>query len=298
MLFVLSLIACVLGNPYVPTPAGWVLANCVHEVPAGTVLDKLPSGALSARYLDGSEHVIPLCDHGDLPVLHRNKASMPGAPEVYDGWTLYTEYDIASTAEATFDSFTGYMSTPDMPAAVPQVLYIFPGLQNIDWIPVVDPDPTQQFDIIQPVLQYPGDAGHYWSVKSWYVTLDVGTVHSAEVRLSPGDNVFGSMQRTGDTAWFIESLDTTTGKSTNISVNHPRLQYQPWAYNTIECYGCSGCNTYPKQPEHFTQLKLTSGGKTVTPTWKVDPKPSKMKQCGERAQIFDAATIDLVFQKS
>ena len=23
------------------------------------------------------------------------------------------------------------------------------------------------FDILQPVLQYPGDAGNYWSVKSW-----------------------------------------------------------------------------------------------------------------------------------
>ena len=35
------------------------------------------------------------------------------------------------------------------------------------WIPKVDPHPSQAFDIIQPVLQYPGDNGDYWSVKSW-----------------------------------------------------------------------------------------------------------------------------------
>lgn len=53
------------------------------------------------------------------------------------------------------------------PASTPDILYIFTGLQNIDWIPKVDPEPSAAFDIIQPVLQYPGDGGDYWSVKSW-----------------------------------------------------------------------------------------------------------------------------------
>jgi len=47
------------------------------------------------------------------------------------------------------------------------------------------------------VLQYPGDDGNYWSVKSWYVTLDVGTVESQEVPLAVGDFVFGNMTQVG-----------------------------------------------------------------------------------------------------
>lgn len=41
------------------------------------------------------------------------------------------------------------------------------------------------------VKQFPGDYGRYWSIKSWYVTLDAGAVSSTEVRLNVGDKVFG-----------------------------------------------------------------------------------------------------------
>jgi hypothetical protein len=44
-------------------------------------------------------------------------------------------------------------------------------LQNIDWIPKVDPEPSDDvdFDIIQPVLQYPGTSisSTGWELKSW-----------------------------------------------------------------------------------------------------------------------------------
>lgn len=46
----------------------------------------------------------------------------------------------------------GNFSVPDNPKNDPDVLYIFTGLQNVDWIPKVDPIPNV-FDIIQPVLQ-------------------------------------------------------------------------------------------------------------------------------------------------
>ena len=64
------------------------------------------------------------------------------------------------------------MLPTDAPEAEPQILYLFPGLQNIDWIPKVDPEPTTPFDIIQPVLQYPflsgeDDNGRNWGVRSW-----------------------------------------------------------------------------------------------------------------------------------
>jgi len=185
---------------------------------------------------------------------------------------------------------------PAEPAIVPDILYLFTGLQNIDWIPVVDPDPTQDFDIIQPVLQYPGDNGNYWSVKSWYVTLDVGTVASNEVQMNVGDVIFGNMTRTGTAEWYIGSVNTNSGESTEVTVNHPRLASQPWAYNTLECYGCDGCDTYPaNSPIHFTNLTLISKGKQVTPTWKIDPKPSKLKQCKEHAIVTNPSTVTIDF---
>ena len=43
-------------------------------------------------------------------------------------------------------------SVPNAPQNDPEVLYIFTGLQNVDWIPIVDPEPPV-FDIIQVVKQ-------------------------------------------------------------------------------------------------------------------------------------------------
>lgn len=82
-----------------------------------------------------------------------------------------------------------------------QQLFIFTGLQNVDWvstrewplcsvnlcdervsgsfqlssrsvvqIPIHDPE-VPVFDIIQPVLQYPADGGDWYSVKSWSVSF-------------------------------------------------------------------------------------------------------------------------------
>jgi len=286
------------GYIYKPTPAGWVLAECDHEVPSGAHIKKASSGGLHVTNPDGTYRYIPPCDtrNGTLPVLTRSR-NYPGvnvkAPQIYDGWTAYVEYDIPDPG---FDVFTGKMNVPDTPASVPQILYIFPGLQNIDWIPVVDADPTGPFDIIQPVIQYPADSGTGWSVKSWYVTLDTGTIHSKELKLSVGDVVFGNMTRTGSTSWYIGSTQVSTGQTVEISVDHPRLATQDWAYNTIECYGCSGCSTYPKNPELFTELALSQAGKPIQATWKVNPKPSHHEQCKETPVVKSSAEVDISFQ--
>jgi len=265
------------GDEYIPSPVGWVLARCDHTVENGATLSKVHDGILVTNP-NGTKWTIPRCDAGTQPVFKRHEAP----PNAYDGWTVYTAFNTSSSG---FDSFIGNMNVADEPASTPEVLYIFTGLQNIDWVPVVDSVPTTPFDIIQPVIQFPGDAGRYWSVKSWYVTLDIGTIHSRELRLSVGDTVFGNMTKTGSTAWFIGSTSVQSGETVSINVDHDRLSSQPWAYNTIECYSCNGCNTYPKQPELFTDLKLTQDGKSVTASWQVNPKPSKNTQCKENAVV-------------
>jgi len=296
-MFLVFLVAIVTAELYTPTPAGWWLSQCVHEVPSGTHLTKLETRELLATYPDGTEVVLPLCKstNGE-PVFHTNPSAIPGSPAMYDGWTEYTEFNVSVDSTSTFDSFLGNFSVPDKPASPPQVLYIFTGLQNINWIPVVDPDPSGPFDIIQPVLQYPGDKGLYWSVKSWYVTLDVGTVHSAELQVNTGDIIYGVMQRQGSTTWFINSIQVSTSKGTSITVDHSRLQYQPWGYCTIECYGCSGCSTYPTQPDHFTNLKLYQGSTMVNAFWQINPQPTINKQCNELPVVYNPQTIDFNFQ--
>jgi len=85
------------------------------------------------------------------------------------------------------------------------------------------------------------------SVKSWWVTLDVGALYSNEIVVQPGDAIFGNMTRlSGGSAWFIDSVVQSTGKHTSIKatanqMGNNRLANQPWAYVTLECYGESRC---------------------------------------------------------
>lgn len=100
---------------------------------------------------------------------------------------------------------------PDEPADDPTALFIFTGLQDDDWIPLLS-QPPANFDIIQPVLQYPAQSGQGWSARSWFVTLDIGAVASDEIAFRQGDVVFGNMTKTGPSQYFIDSVNTRTGR--------------------------------------------------------------------------------------
>jgi hypothetical protein len=215
-------------------------------------------------------------------------------PADYRGWTGYTA---ANTSDPDgFDSFLGYFSVPNAPAQTPDMLYFFTGLQSVDWIPVVDPMPQDGvFDIIQPVLQYPANIGFGYSIRSWYVTVDIGTVASNEVLVKPGDNIFGNMTRVGKDSWFIDRV-SPQNQHTSITVAHPRLAVQPWAYNTLECYGCTQCATYPTVPIKFTKLSLTVRGKPVSVNWLVNPKNSHLKQCNEMPIVLSSSDVNIKFQ--
>lgn len=71
------------------------------------------------------------------------------------------------------------------------------------------------------------------------------------------------MTRVGDESWFINSVVGNSGEETSITVTHPRLKTQPWAYNTLEGYGVGDCSYEPTKPCLFTNLVLTSNGQTV-----------------------------------
>jgi hypothetical protein len=159
-----------LAPSYTPTPAGYILSECVHEVPSGARVSKTAERATLVEPLDGAPYKIPRCDGKGWPV-RRLRATPNPLPPDYDGWLEYTALNVSALGlSGGFDSFTNVMSVPNEPSSTPQQLFLFPGLQNIDWIPKHDPEPSEPFDIIQPVLQFPGSFGQKkWALKSWCV---------------------------------------------------------------------------------------------------------------------------------
>jgi hypothetical protein len=308
MIRLLLVVGTAAASLYTPTPAGDVLSHCVHHVPHNARVVEQADKSTLVTAPNGTSWTIPRCENvvGGVkhPVLRRRPAArnasgvLGGLPADYNGWLQYTAYNDPKG----FDSFVGEMSVPDAPRKRPQILYLFPGLQNIDWIPKVDPEPTRAnpFDIIQPVLQYPGDGlfSTNWAVKSWYVTVNAGALQSEAIDVEAGDAIVCNMTRTGPTSWFVGSKVKSSGQQTNQNAQNDRLKLQPWAYNTLECYGCNGCDTYPQAPVEFSKLKLGRGGQDVTSEvqWQANPKPQSAQQCKEATQIHGADDVTISFQ--
>merc|ERR1711916_88373 len=166
----LALVAAVAVTArHVPVPFGRMREECVRNVPSGAVITVVNENkTIVYDPATDTETIYGPCDTQFQPL---RKASLAGSG------------DIAS--------FLGSFSVPNAPKRDPEVLYIFTGLQDDDWVPLLGPAPSD-FDIIQPVLQYPAEGGNYWSVRSWYVTLTGGSLVSDEIPLSVGGTVFGN----------------------------------------------------------------------------------------------------------
>lgn len=275
-------IALSLGK-MIPTPVGYHPEECVHDIPSGThIQEDLVGGGATLKLPTGEQRRIEPCN-----------ATMAKRqfPADYDGWLAFTSFK--NPTNQSFDDFLGYFSVPNKPARDPQVLFIFTGLQNVNWIPKVDPEPPV-FDIIQPVLQYPGDFGNYWSFKSWYVTLGDNVLRSDERDVSVGDNVFGNMTRLGPDTWYVAGVSQETGKENHITVSHPRLTSQPWAYTTVEGYGVQGCDWEPTNDLKFTRMRLRAAEKIVVPQWDIFYSPDK--KCNEKATVTNPLEVVYSFQ--
>lgn len=282
---------------YTPTPFGYVLSHCIHHIPSGAQSTVLPDGNTEVLAPNGTRIMIAKCDTQDgvypvrIPREQGNRVEATSLPPDYDGWLQYTAVNVSKLGlSGGFDAFTNVMSVPDKPAEPAQVLYFFPGLQNIDWIPKVDPEPGifKPFDIIQPVLQYPGE-GLDWELKSWYVTLHAGALYSTPIKVEAGDAILCNMTRTGPQSWdVIGTVQSDPSKTTKQKATNSRLALQPWAYNTLECYGCEGCGTFPTKPITFTNNQLYQGGKLVPvggDQWEINPSPAKHLECHEATKV-------------
>lgn len=280
---------------YLATPVGYIREECVREVPNGAHIEEFDTHMM-VTHADGTKTRMEHCDTsgGTRPVFLEQLVGLQGLPADYDGWEEYT----AVKTNSSYNAFLGYFSVPDKPQNDPQVLYLFTGLQNINWIPKVTPLPSVEFDIIQPVLQYPNSDLTGWSVKSWWVTLKSGAMFSTELNVEVGDNIFGNMTRTGAQKYYIGSTIASTGQTTGFSYSNARLVTQPWGYNTLECYGCQNCATYPTNNCEFTKLQLFTDGEPVKVDWKANPFPSQDRKCNEEVDIIDPATVTVIFNSN
>lgn len=197
------------------------------------------------------------------------------------------------------------------------------------------------------MLQYPGDFGDYWSVKSWcaqlrgvsptrpnpvpplpprrrYVTVDVNGGERGVAGGGPRE-VGGVRQHDADRSHpVVRGLHHSASRGhgaghrgppapgqSALGVQHAggelccgrprrrRGEAQPSAHTCApfaQCYGCSGCGTYPKQPSRFTGLQLSAGGGAVPACWEANPKPAKDRQCQEGVKIHSSSRVDITFQ--
>jgi hypothetical protein len=282
----------VLHKYYRQTPIGYVLKECVHDVPNGAKV-VVKSESFQVTNWNGETVEFAKCvgKHSKLPIILQ-QSSGDKFPSDYNGWLAYAAFN----SSRGFSAFLGNFSVPDRPEEVPDVLYLFTGLQNKDWVPLVDPEKDGAgFDIIQPVLQYP--CGQLeWCVRSWYVTLDGGVMVSDPLIAQPGDTIYGNMTKIGKDEWFVGSTVLSSHKTTFIRVSHERLSEQLWAYTTLEGYGVKGCTYYPDNTCGFTDLKLYSpDGYVEKPLWHVNPKPNPELECHERVRVNSPSSITISF---
>ena len=104
-------------------------ADCVHRVPSGTAATLINGAfAITTPGTDGAVSMMPPCvGTVDAPIRLQGAPASASIGAVrrlqnYDGWPTYA----ATNDSWGFDTMTAYMSVPNVPAAKPEVLYIFP----------------------------------------------------------------------------------------------------------------------------------------------------------------------------
>jgi len=292
----LSLVAVVYSSSlagWLRTPVGLAHPSCIHRVPSGSSINS-ESGRTIVTKPDGSLLQIPKCDH--QPVFPQSNSSQDFAA----GWQAWTTYQ--SSNPAGLSSFLGYFTIPNNPLEVDgQTLFMFTGLQNYNWIPGPNSPPAPSlFEIIQPVLQWgpsAGGGGNYWTLASWYVTIDAGFLISDLIPVNAGDSIYGNMTLIAPNSWYIGGTVVSSGTTVSLVATKNRLKVNQWAYCTLEVYNDgSTCGEYPTNPQLYSKLKLFEAKQVVTPTWQVNVTPDPI--CGEHATVESPSDVTIHFGNS
>jgi hypothetical protein len=281
------------SSQWLRTPGGkLVWHECTIKVPSGSRVEDFEGRDILVHFPNGSSRSYPRCQH--------RYSSKSRAVHV-TGWQVWSQFN--NPTNATFTTMTNYFTVPAAPPnwGVTGILYIFPGLQNDDWVPLKghENDAPPGFDIIQPVLQYGGDSanggGKWWEVANWYVTLDDSAVWTEATRVNPGDLIFGNMTMVDSTSWYIGAIMANTGEVNGFVVSRPRLSVQNWAFVTLEVYDVFNCANYPTQTSSdFTKIILTD--ENYLPIEAKWDQFVGSNECQSSLVVYDSATVSIVFK--
>jgi len=183
---------------YSLTPYGYRPNECIHRVPDGShIIDIDKETGFIIVHPDGRRELHPPC------AVNFHNESLDG-----EGWQVWTKY-FTENNKTDVNSFLANFTVPEpVREYAHQTIFIFPGLQNIDWVPP-NPRPQVPFAIIQPVLQYGSSVaggGKLWSLASWYVTLSEGFIVSELKTVQPGDVIFGNITKLKKALGLLEAL--------------------------------------------------------------------------------------------
>jgi len=252
---------------YVTTPFGYFNPSCVYLVAEGDTL--LPDGSI--QHPDGSVNPASICNYphytstGEIVPLDSKALDKTRPPEI-SGWLEY----VSVTTTTAYGKISATWTVPPSPESNDgQVLFFFPGLEDIDHV----------VSIVQPVLQW-GDNGYfggaYWTFASWNCCISNGAWFSSPIDVNAGDTLLGGINSNckpgGEscTTWNIESEDKTNDTQTELKQSPADGQTWNWAFGAVsEDYYLVQCSDFPNDSSlTFTVTLFNQDQKVISnPSW-------------------------------
>jgi hypothetical protein len=222
---------------YVVTPFGYFHPSCVETLAKGERLLKDGRVQRADGTIDATSAV---CNYP-----HYSPAGSPAVggvavtPQI-NGWVENANVTTGSPNRSYGALIATWRVPPDPPGQDDEVLFFFPGFEDID---------DSQTSILQPVLQW---APREWTIASWNCCLNGITVSSPPVNVRSGDIIYGSITSTCPAGtvscptWNVLTLDLFTGESTTLSDTPSENQVFNWAFGgVLEAYYIVSCADFP-----------------------------------------------------
>ncbi len=245
------------------TPGGYRPRALVHRVG--------PREALHAA--DGRMRLLNL-ETGTATELPQVTVRPEEVPALGSGWITDAYWTNATGRPVT--SFRTTWQVPPAPATQGgQTIFLFNGIVNTG----------TNYGILQPVLQWGSSAaggGPYWTVASWYVTVDGHAFHTSLVRVNPGDTLVGVMTLTGQSgSQFSYNCEFAGVGGTGLPVQN--IAELVWLNETLEAYSLNQCSDYPATNRTaFRAINIQTGAGAPAVTWTPE---NRVTDCGQHAVV-------------
>ncbi|HEY3989284.1 MAG TPA: hypothetical protein VGM02_08305 [Acidobacteriaceae bacterium] len=223
---------------YIVTPFGYFHPSCLQRLAKG---ERLLADA-RVQHADGSVNAkAAVCTYPHyLQSGISPKSAKSSAPSAINGWVASASITTGSATQS-YGALTARWTVPPQPYVDNgQVLYFFPGFEDIN---------DSQTSILQPVLGwYQGQ----WTIASWNCCLSGIVTSSPSVNVTAGDRIYGSVTSSCSrgtlscATWNVLSVDLSTGESTTLGSTPSDGQVFNWAFGgVLEAYYVTSCDDYP-----------------------------------------------------